>query len=151
DGQTEWILLGFDDMLLQVYPNEILRCRCHRPILNDLVSAPDLQGLYDARPHPTCRLAHGSSRSSVPLPWASGKPGSRGWACSTSSSSLFSSARARPPAWSCRSSLSATSPPSAPFISTHAGTTCAACCRRHASVSCWPHGSCGISTRGCTG
>ena len=52
--------------------------------------------------HPTCRLANGSSRSRLPLAWASGKPGSRGWACSTSSSSRSSSARVRPRAWSCR-------------------------------------------------
>ena len=26
DGQTEWILLGVDDVLLQVHPNEVRRC-----------------------------------------------------------------------------------------------------------------------------
>ena len=40
--------------------------------------SPDLRGLYDARPHPACRLANGSSPSWRPLAWASGKPGSRG-------------------------------------------------------------------------
>jgi len=53
----------------------------------------------------------------------------------------FSLARVRPPAWSCRSFSSAMSPQSAPFISTRAGTTCAACSRRRASVSRSPHGS----------